>query len=417
MKNKVGANIESMKEIAENIAGKKVAIHLIKNFPSSTLNGDENGRPKTARFGGVIRERLSSQNIKYAIRKSEVLKALDKLGIRTRYMPELVLEKMMAMRDEDKSLADADDEILMAAAERLKNFGKGGREEKEEDGKEKNTNLTTAQVLFFSDSDIENIAKGTLEAIRDCLFDKKTFKAMKNDAFNAYMVECGASPISIDMALFGRMVTSDYLSNVESAVQVAHALSTHAAYLETDFFTCTDEMLESGRAGSGSSGAAMMDYKAFRSSCFYMYAAIDLGVLVENMEKVNNGEAIIAEVVEAFIKAFAMSYSKTGQSAFAAQVLPDLVMVEVQDSNVPTYEYINAFETPVKTYGQNPEVVKNSVKALSDFVDVMDEAYELPIRHRAYFAPRFVSEFAPRKCDKFSKFNDLTAAVKEWIKE
>lgn len=406
------------KQVVENISGKKIAIHLLKNFPSSILNGDENGRPKVANFGGVIRDRLSSQNIKHAIRRSEVLGTLDKLGIRTRYMPELVLERMMALRDEDESLSEAKDDVLKAAAERLQKFGKNsdkGGEESEE-GK-KTSSLTTAQALFYSDADIQNLAQATMEAIRDCEFDLKKVKAMKADKFNEYLVDCGASPISIDMALFGRMVTSDLLSDVESSVQVAHALSTHAAYREMDFFTCIDEMLESGKAGSGDSGAAMMDYKPFRSSCFYMYAAVDLGVLAENMAKVTNGETMIAEVVEAFIRAFAMSYSKTGQSAFAAQVLPDLVMVEVQDGNVPTYEYINAFEAPVKTYGQNPEVVKNSVKALAGFVDTMDEAYELPIRHRGYFAPRFADEIAPEKCEKFTKFNSLTAAVKEWIKE
>ena len=148
------------KQVVENISGKKIAIHLLKNFPSSILNGDENGRPKVANFGGVIRDRLSSQNIKHAIRRSEVLGTLDKLGIRTRYMPELVLERMMALRDEDESLSEAKDDVLKAAAERLQKFGKNsdkGGEESEE-GK-KTSSLTTAQALFYSDADIQNLVK------------------------------------------------------------------------------------------------------------------------------------------------------------------------------------------------------------------------------------------------------------------
>ena len=41
-------------------------------------------------------------------------------------------------------------------------------------------------------------------------------------------------PISVDIALFGRMVTSDMFRDVEASVQVAHALSTNRVIMESD---------------------------------------------------------------------------------------------------------------------------------------------------------------------------------------
>ena len=40
-------------------------------------------------------------------------------------------------------------------------------------------------------------------------------------------------PITLDIALFGRMVTSDAFEDVEASMQVAHAVSTHSVNLES----------------------------------------------------------------------------------------------------------------------------------------------------------------------------------------
>ncbi len=50
-------------------------------------------------------------------------------------------------------------------------------------------------------------------------------------------------PITLDMALFGRMVTSDAFADVDAAMQVAHAISTHAVSQESDFYTAVDDLV------------------------------------------------------------------------------------------------------------------------------------------------------------------------------
>lgn len=415
-KKEIGANnpVNDTNSIIEKIANKKITIHVLRSFPSGTLNMDENGRPKTAQWGGVTRGRISSQCLKYHIRRYFNETGMEHMGVRTRFMPQLVLDRLFAKRETDEDLASIDEKALEAVCERLKEFGKS-----ESSGGNGKDSLSTSQVLFFSDEDIETLTNGMIQILMDCNGDVEKIKKVKKKDIEESIVDCAVSPISIDMALFGRMVTSTYLSNVESAVQMAHAITTHAIYKEADFFTCVDELLSKGLAGSGEIGAGHANYKNYQSGTFYMYSAVDLGVLAENMMRVQNGEKLIPETIEAFIKAFAMVYSKTGQNAFASQVRPALVMVEVQDGAVPTYSYASAFETPVKTYGQNPEVLKNSVKALVERVDLDDKGYEgiTNITHRAYWSPEFAEEIAPQKHEKFDSLKDLAEAVSEWVKE
>lgn len=41
-------------------------IHMLKNYPSTNLNRDDTGTPKTCVFGGVARGRISSQCLKHS---------------------------------------------------------------------------------------------------------------------------------------------------------------------------------------------------------------------------------------------------------------------------------------------------------------------------------------------------------------
>ena len=407
----------------ENIRTKKVTISVVKTFAASTLNTDETGRPKTMQYGQIMRDRLTSQALKHAIREAFRKMKIAHMGTRTRSLPDLAEVEMYRLREENDKFEDISDELIAEAKQKLTKFGKSDKkkkdagEEDEKKGKKSDEKeLITKQAIFFSDEDITAIAEAMLTEIVKCKLDAKTFAAEKIEKMNS-LKKCVTNAISVDMALFGRMVTSEFLSNVEAAVQVSHAMSTHAAYRESDYFSCVDDMIAMGRTGM--SGAAITDYKAFRSSTFYMYSAIDLGALVENFRKIPDGEQMLESVIEAYIKCFAMTYPKTGQNAFAAQPFPDMVMIEVQDGDVPTYAYHGAYETPVKTYGQNPEVVKNSIAALVKYVDQQDYAYSdvRPIRHRAYFAPGYADEIKPENSEVFGKFGDAVREVIKWIKE
>ena len=49
-------------------------VHLLTVYPPSNPNRDDQGRPKTAVYGGVTRLRLSSQSLKRAARLSDAMK-------------------------------------------------------------------------------------------------------------------------------------------------------------------------------------------------------------------------------------------------------------------------------------------------------------------------------------------------------
>ena len=84
------------------------------------------------------------------------------------------------------------------------------------------------------------------------------------------------STVSVDMALFGRMTTSDFIQDVEAAMQVAHAISTHEVTNEVDYFTAVDDL------GKGP-GAGHVDEAQFASACFYKYFCLDWDQLVDNL--------------------------------------------------------------------------------------------------------------------------------------
>ena len=67
-----------------------IQIHALTVYAPSNLNRDDTGRPKTAKFGGVERLRISSQALKRAIRTSEAFKARVKAhhGQRTQRLGE-----------------------------------------------------------------------------------------------------------------------------------------------------------------------------------------------------------------------------------------------------------------------------------------------------------------------------------------
>ena len=90
-------------------------------------------------------------------------------------------------------------------------------------------------------------------------------------------------------------------------------------------------------------------------------------------------------------------------------------MVECKKDKIPL-SYVNAFEEPVSAWGSHPNLVKNSIEKLASHVDCMDNAYELPVLHRFFFAPRY-TDVHPASCDMYTRFSDMAAACTAWLQE
>ena len=171
--------------------------------------------------------------------------------------------------------------------------------------------------------------------------------------------------------MFGRMTTSAAFSDVQAAVQVAHALSTHRLEQEFDYYTAVDDI-------SGETGAGFIGDTAFNSATYYKYFSVHWEGLVQNL----GDTAIAGRGVAALIRAAALAQPSGKQNSFAAHNLPDLVLVEVRERNVPI-SYANAFLKPVRATREQ-SLMDRSVAELGNYLERVAAAYGLPSQ-RAYF--------------------------------
>ena len=120
------------------------------------------------------------------------------------------------------------------------------------------------------------------------------------------------------------------------------------------------------------------------------------------------------KLIPALLQAMAYSNPSGKQNSFAGQIMPDLVMIECKRDKIPL-SYVNAYETPVPTWGSNPRIVENSIRRLAEHVDGMDNAYSLPVLARGWFSPRY-AEIKPTFCEIYSKYTDLINACVAWTR-
>ena len=73
-----------------------VDFHILQTVPPSCVNRDESNRPKTAKYGGVTRARVSSQAWKRAMRVMfrETVFDPEQVGIRTKRIVGMVAEQI-----------------------------------------------------------------------------------------------------------------------------------------------------------------------------------------------------------------------------------------------------------------------------------------------------------------------------------
>ncbi|MFI3169662.1 MAG: type I-E CRISPR-associated protein Cas7/Cse4/CasC [Faecalibacterium sp.] len=367
-------------------------IHMIKNYPPANLNRDDTGSPKTSYFGGSLRGRISSQCLKRSWRTSALFDSLlGDRGIRSRQLPDLVKDELIL-----RGMSEAMAEI---AKEKVTGIGN-------KDGKENEKGITS-QTMFFSAHDVSAVANIMIEAAADK--DEKSFKKAKTTDIVKQMKNVALRPITIDIAMFGRMVTSDAFHNVEAAVQTAHAISTHTVNQENDYFTAMDDLL-----GAADTGADMVGDTEYNACCYYHYMSIDTDQLEKNLKDSPDAQAHIAALLPAMVEIMAFSNPSGKQNSFASHVLPEAMYIEVKNKKVPT-SYANAFETPVR-FGSNAKVLETSVKNLVKEINLIEESYQLEKTHRAWFAPRYNNnpEMLPTGAQSMHNFKDLLTHCETW---
>jgi len=385
-----------------------IELHILQNHSPSNLNRDEDGSPKTAIFGGVPRARISSQCIKRSIRRSELFANSDfELAMRTRRLPELVRKRLLE-RGYSEELADI-------GASKASGFGKkDGRVEKPN----ADTNeVATAQTMLLSDADIAAVTDAIAKVIEASGRDpKKTAKDLDIEKLQKDKSLCSFRPITVDTALFGRMVTSDVFRDVDAAMQVAHAISTHRVEGEYDYFTAVDDLQD--RTTNDNLGADMIGDVEFNSACYYKYFSLDVGELCANLtgekpygRSVTAGEKESAQktsrkAIESFIRASAMVTPSGKQNTFAAHQVPSLILIEVRPDNTPI-SYANAFVKPVNERA-GVSLVDASIRELGTHAEKLSTAFNLASTLRLYLEP--VSDAF--ECKGVERVGDLSKLIK-----
>lgn len=372
-----------------------IQIHILQNYAPANLNRDDTGAPKDAVFGGVRRGRISSQCIKRSIRRStafsEAFAKDDLLGVRTRKYPALIREELKKKGVEEPDLSAIVDKLSEVGRESTK---KGNEEENPEETKTEaaEAKAMVKQLMFIGKNEIPPMASKLLE-----IYKKMGAVEWQKAEISRITKELGKSlPRSMDIAMFGRMTTSDAFEDVSAAVQVAHALSTHSLNQEFDYFTAVDDLADEP-------GAGMIGDIEFNSSTFYKYLNVHWEELVANL---GGDEAAAARGVLALLDASVKAQPTGKQNTFAAFNLPDFVLVEVSETNLPV-SYANAFLKPVRAT-HDATLMEASIKQLADYITKVSTAYNLNI-NRACLT--LMDETVPAS-ERVATLEDL----KTWLK-
>jgi len=324
-----------------------IEVHALQTVPPSNLNRDDTGSPKTAIYGGVVRARVSSQAWKRAIRKDfgNTVDAKD-LGWRTKRVVEKLANRIGELA------SDLADEAQALAIKAFKDAGiKIESKKDKESGAESHE---SGYLLFLSDQQYTRLAQYVVDAERsDGGWDKKALKELiKGDH-------------SIDIALFGRMVADMSDVNVDASCQVAHAISVHGVANEFDYYTAIDDTKED----EDTVGAGMIGTVEFNSSTLYRYATVDVDALNRNL---GDTDATV-RAVSAFVRSFIVSMPTGKQNTFANRTVPDVVIVNLRDSQ--SINYAGAFEVPIAPEDKSSRVAA-ATEALTKYASEVDWTYD-----------------------------------------
>jgi len=342
---------------------KHLELHIIQSVPVACLNRDDLNSPKTAIFGGVQRARVSSQSWKREIRKMAKEISPDQFkGKRTRRMV-FVLAKRFVEKEMHESCAVAIAEHIAGIVETL------DTKKPDEDGYQKIKTL-----MFFSDAEYEAIVENIISAqdVIDSLDEleseltslaaakeakdkdakkvaeeakAKVFKSMKtlSKARIAKMIKSAQLMDAADIALFGRMVANDHSLSVEAASMFSHALSTHKADNEIDFFAAVDDVQTAAESGAG-----MTSTLEFNSAAYYRFAALNLDMLSDKDHLKNMSQEERRSVVRTFLDATVKAIPSARKNTMNGNTTPVYVLGIVRDKGHPI-QLVNAFERPVRS--------------------------------------------------------------------
>lgn len=402
----------------------KLDFHVLTVFPPHNVNRDEDGRPKTALFGNVLRGRISSQSKKKAMRLSPHFADLQR-ATRTR---EAGIKVYRALKD-----AGVEDQALRVLAARAVNHALGGggtapdlksvrKDLKEFDGKEKKAIekamgehaldeaaarehalerwLRSGQGLVISTKEFAGLDAWTQAFAEACKSGGKD--AEEADERCRAICDGGLlapADLDEDTALFGRMVAANPEFNVDASCMVSHAVTTHRFGVEGDYFSAGEELNVLKEKG-----AAITSYAFFGSGVYYQHAVLDVSHLLDGL----NGDVERTRTAAlAFLDGLVAAQPTGKRNSHGSDVLASYVLCG--RGVAPSFNAMLAFLKPVEA--DDGDLLKASARELLDFYEVTRSAYGLDTDYRVFTAaPSLRSGNAP-KAPEVWDIADLRAFV------
>ena len=326
---------------------KMIEIHILQSFPVSCLNRDDVGAPKTALFGGTSRARISSQCLKRAIREKakEIYPSLFQ-GNRSRLIVTPLVEQLKKNGlDETKAV-----DLAKQVGDYLATL---------DDAAAKKGELKVKTLMFLSPAEVAALGKELAQTVTKdpkAKIEKVISKACKSAALKD----------AADIAIFGRMVASDHSLTLEGAGMFSHALSTHKADNDLDFFSAVDDLQPEDQAGAGMTGTL-----EFTSATYYRYGALNLGLLKQHLVALSGDD--LNKVIDAFLRAVILAVPGARKNSMNANTLPAYVLGIVKDKGQPI-QLINAFEKPIVSKNG---ILDASIAALKEHYEQMKKTWNI----------------------------------------
>jgi len=321
-----------MDNVSNQYKNERIEFHILQSFPVTCLNRDDVGAPKTAFVGGVTRARVSSQCWKRAVRLAMHEISGVELGIRTKALSVLVAngcKEAGATEEQAKVCGDKIEKI----------FIKGSDDKNNEESTEDQDESKSDTLLFLAPSEVKLLAQKFKEngfVPEKIITQKEAKKQAKElaDIIGKPKYSQAATLDGLDIALFGRMVAQAPSMDVQGATSFSHAISTHKAANEVEFFTAVADFGQE-------QGSAHMGTLEFNSATYYRYVSLDLGQLYETL---GNSDQFFPQAITAFTKALYIAVPSARQTTQAGYCQWDFAKVVIRKGQGMQL----SFETPVK---------------------------------------------------------------------
>lgn len=302
-------------------------IHVIQTMPPSNINRDDVGSPKTAQYGGVLRSRVSSQSWKRAIRTHFNNNFdSDVLGIRTKDLSKVLLEEYDELSKMSEGLTKKD---FKKKSDKVQKTLSSSEQNKKD------------VLLFIGNKQLKRVAKLLYDSKDIDEENDKNIKEQKQEELKQKIREALKIP-ALDIALFGRMMATKPMYNVDASAQVAHAISTHEVNNEFDYFTALDDYKIMDESAEDK-GAGFLDSTEFNSSTLYRYA----NVAIHELKNQLNDDEILMEGLKIFVKSFVESVPTGKINSFANQTIPQAILISLRNDR--PVSLVSAYENPIKS--------------------------------------------------------------------